>query len=399
MNELLKHLQPYPFERLAALKKGISVTDKTAIALSIGEPKHAPPVFVLKKLADNLNRISYYPKTAGSDALREVIARWLEQRFRLPQDSIDASLNVLPLNGTREGIFSFVQAAVNANERAKVIMPNPFYQIYEGATLLAGATPHFINCNSENSYLPDFGSVDEQAWRDCQLLILCSPGNPTGAVIPSDTLQQLIRLADKYDFIIASDECYSEIYFDEQQPPTGLLQACAEMNRNDYRRCVVFHSLSKRSNLPGLRSGFIAGDRDIIQPFLQYRTYHGCAMSEPVQIASTLAWQDEQHVIENRKVYTGKFRQFLETLDGCLDVSMPDAAFYLWPQLPDDDETFCKKLFAEQHITLLPGSYLSREAQGINPGNRHARMALVATESECLEAAKRIRAFVQHHYK
>lgn len=398
MNRQLQYLQPYPFERLAALKDGISPAEKSAIALSIGEPKHTPPDFVLKKLADNLDRIAAYPKTKGNDKLREVIARWLEKRFTLPQDSINPENQVLPLNGTREGLFAFVQACISAGDNAGVIMPNPFYQIYEGATYLAGATPHFVNCTAESNYLPDFDRVTEQQWRDCKLLIICTPGNPTGAVMSMADMQKLIKLADQYDFVIASDECYSEIYFDEAAPPPGLLEACAQMGRTDYKRCVVFHSLSKRSNLPGLRSGFVAGDRAIIQPFLQYRTYHGCAMAEPTQIASTLAWQDEQHVIENRALYQRKFRQVLEELDGCLDVSMPDAAFYLWPKLPEDDEAFCQKLFAEQNITALPGQYLSREANGINPGQNHARLALVATEAECLEAARRIKSFIQQHY-
>ncbi len=277
-------------------------------------------------------------------------------------------------------------------------MPNPFYQIYEGAALLAGAEPVFMNCLAENNYLPDFDAIDEQTWRDCQLLILCSPGNPTGAVIPEATLHKLIKLADQYSFIIASDECYSEIYFDEATPPVGLLEACSTIGRHGYERCVVFHSLSKRSNLPGLRSGFIAGDKEIIAPYLQYRTYHGCAMAEPTQLASITAWQDEKHVIENRVIYTQKFRHTLEALDGCLDVSMPEAAFYLWPKLPENDEAFCKALFAEQNITALPGQYLSRESNGINPGFQHARLALVATESECVDAAQRIKTFVEQHY-
>ncbi|HEY9032624.1 MAG TPA: succinyldiaminopimelate transaminase [Pseudomonadales bacterium] len=398
MNRLLSQLQPYPFERLAALKAGISPADKPAIMLSIGEPKHAPPPFVLHSLAGHLDRISFYPKTLGNDALRQAIAGWLERRFALAAGSVSAERQVLPLNGTREGIFAFVQAAVSASASASVIMPNPFYQIYEGAALLAGATPVFVNCTADNGYRPDFSQLSEQQWRDCQLLIICSPGNPTGAVMSLEDMQALIRLADRYDFIIASDECYSEIYHDEDNPPPGLLQACAAMGRDDFRRCVVFHSLSKRSNLPGLRSGFIAGDSELIQPFLLYRTYHGCAMAEPTQIASTLAWQDEQHVIDNRALYRRKFRQVLDVLDGCLNVAMPPAAFYLWPQLPDDDERFCQALYAAQNVTALPGQYLSRQANGTNPGQNHARLALVATEAECLDAAQRIRQFVLQQY-
>ena len=307
---------------------------------------------------------------------------------------------MLPLNGTREGLFSFIQAAVDSSKaNAKVLMPNPFYQIYEGATLIAGAEPVFINCLHENNYQPDFDSISEQTWKDCQVLIICSPGNPTGAVIPEEQLIELIKLADKYDFIIASDECYSEIYFDEQRPPVGLLQACKTMGRHHYQRCVVFHSLSKRSNLPGLRSGFIAGDADIIQYFLQYRTYHGCAMANPTQLASITAWNDELHVKQNREMYNQKFKQVLDVLDGCLDTNMPEAAFYLWAKLPEDDELFCQKLFQQQHITALPGQYLSRQHTGINPGYKHARLALVATTDECLDAAKRLKTFITENYK
>lgn len=399
MNPYLNHLQPYPFERLAALKAGVNPVDLSAIALSIGEPKHLPPEFVVKKLAESLGKISVYPKTQGTDELRIAIARWLEQRFKLPNDAIDAARHVLPLNGTREGLFSFIQAAVTAKPDANVLMPNPFYQIYEGAALLAGVQPAFINCTRENNYQPDFANIDEATWRNCQLLIICSPGNPTGAVLSLAQLKELIALADKYDFIIASDECYSELYFDEANPPAGLLEACASLGRYDYKRCVVFHSLSKRSNLPGLRSGFIAGDADIIKPYLLYRTYHGCAMSEPVQIASTLAWQDETHVVENRAVYTRKFKNVLDVLDNCLDVAMPDASFYLWPQLPVSGEAFSKNLFAQQNVTVLPGSFLSRDAHGINPGSEHVRLALVATEAECVEAATRIKHFVLANYR
>jgi N-succinyldiaminopimelate aminotransferase len=398
MNSLLSLLQPYPFERLNNLKSGISPVNLSSIALSIGEPKHLPPEFVLKQIAKNLDKISFYPKTQGTLELREAISQWCITRFNLAEGSLNANEHALPLNGTREGLFSFIQACITAGPNSKVLMPNPFYQIYEGATLLAGATPVFLNCLAQNNYQPDYHAIDEQTWRDCQLLILCSPGNPTGAVTSKETLIELIKLADKYDFVIASDECYSEIYFDEATPPTGLLEACASINRNDYQRCVVFHSLSKRSNLPGLRSGFIAGDKDIVKAFLSYRTYHGSAMPEPTQIASTLAWQDESHVIENRKIYTQKFKHTLDALDGCLNVRMPDAAFYLWPQLPDDDEKFCQRLFAEQNITVLPGQYLSRMSNSINPGKNHARLALVATEAECIEAALRIKQFVKKHY-
>lgn len=399
MNQNIALLKPYPFERLNTLTGGIKPVNKSHIALSMGEPKHLPPPFVMQKLAGSLDRISFYPKTKGIPELRQAIARWLEQRFHLQSASVDAEHHILPLNGTREGLFSFIQAAIDKKPGAKILMPNPFYQIYEGGALLAGAEPVFLNCLAENNYLPDFDKVDEQTWRDCQLLIICTPGNPTGAVIPLPILKKLILLADKHDFIIASDECYSEIYFDEAAPPTGLLEACAALGRHGYERCVVFHSLSKRSNLPGLRSGFIAGDRDILRTYLQYRTYHGCVMPEPTQLASVIAWQDENHVIENRAIYTKKFRSTLEILDGCLEVAMPDAGFYLWPFLPEDDELFCKALFAQQNVTALPGQYLSRTCDGLNPGFRHARLALVATEAECVDAAQRIKDFVHQHYQ
>ena len=274
-------------------------------------------------------------------------------------------------------------------------MPNPFYQIYEGAAFLAGAEPWFLPCTQATGYLPDFDAVPDDVWARCQVLFICSPGNPTGAVIPQATLQRLIELADRHDFVIASDECYSEIYFDESAPPVGLLQACAAMGRDGYERCVVFHSLSKRSNLPGLRSGFVAGDANILASFLKYRTYHGCALPLHVQAASAAAWNDEAHVIENRAIYRAKFDAVLSILDGVLQVSRPDAGFYLWPQTPIDDERFARELFARQNVTVLPGQYLSRAVQGSNPGANHCRMALVASMDECVEAARRIRHFIE----
>ncbi|MCK7595692.1 succinyldiaminopimelate transaminase [Microbulbifer sp. CAU 1566] len=389
MNPNLQQLQPYPFAKLAQLKAGIEEpADLAHIALSIGEPKHAPPAFVRDELIDNLDKLSAYPLTKGLDALRETIANWLCHRFKL--DSLSADTQVIPVNGTREALFAFAQAVVSPG--SKVLMPNPFYQIYEGAAFLAGATPHFINCSADTQFKPDFAAVPASVWEQCDLLYLCTPGNPTGALLSTDDLKQLIALADQYDFTIASDECYSELYFDEGNAPAGLLQACAELGRNDYHRCVVFHSLSKRSNLPGLRSGFVAGDADILEKFLLYRTYHGCAMPVPTQYASIAAWQDEQHVKENRDLYRQKFDAVLEILDGCLEVEKPEASFYLWPKV-GNGETFARELFRQQHITVLPGAYLAREANGVNPGAAYVRMALVATLEECIEAAKRIRQF------
>ncbi|GAB2517247.1 succinyldiaminopimelate transaminase [Microbulbifer agarilyticus] len=389
MNPNLSQLQPYPFAKLAKLKEGIEAPAALDhIPLSIGEPKHTPPAFVRDELIDNLATLTNYPVTKGLPALRETIANWLRNRFKL--SSLNAETEVIPVNGTREALFAFAQAVVTP--RSRVLMPNPFYQIYEGAAFLAGASPYFINCTVENGFKPDFASVPESVWQDCSLLYLCTPGNPTGALLELEDLKQLIALADRHDFIIASDECYSELYFDEANPPSGLLQACAELGRNDYERCVVFHSLSKRSNLPGLRSGFVAGDGKILEQFLLYRTYHGCAMPVPTQYASIAAWQDEQHVKENRNLYRQKFDAVLDILDGCIDVQKPRASFYLWPHV-GDGETFARELFRQQHITVLPGAYLARESNGINPGAGYVRMALVATLDECIEAAQRIRTF------
>jgi len=395
MNPDLERLQPYPFERLNALKSGTTPPDKPHIALSIGEPKHATPGLITAALQAHLGAgLASYPLTKGMPVLREAICDWLTRRFQLPPGSLDPERHALPVAGTREALFSFAQAVVDRSRPALVVSPNPFYQIYEGAALLAGATPHFIPCLRETGYLPDFDAVSEHTWDACQLLYLCSPGNPTGAVIPQRTLQQLIALAERHDFVIASDECYSEIHFDEASPPVGLLQAAAAMGNTDYRRCVVFHSLSKRSNAPGLRSGFVAGDAEVLAGFLRYRTYHGCALPLQHQHASLAAWLDEDHVRDNRRLYREKFSAVLDTLDGCLDVGLPDAGFYLWPRTPIGDEAFARELFAQQNVTVLPGRYLSRDVGGANPGADHVRIALVAPLDECIEAAQRIRQFV-----
>ena len=395
MNRYLDALQPYPFEKLAALKSGVEPnTADNHISLAMGEPKHAPPNFVLEVLAAELRGISHYPLTKGMPQLREAISHWACSRFKL--NALDAEHAILPVNGTREALFAFAQCVVDKQASAPtVVMPNPFYQIYEGACLLAGAQPYFVNCTEEAQFQPEFDSVPEAVWRNCQLLYICSPGNPTGAVMAMETLQHLIALADRYDFTIASDECYSELYFDEDRPPPGLLQACADMGRNDYHRCVVFHSLSKRSNLPGLRSGFVAGDAQLMRQFLRYRTYHGCAMPLPSQLASIAAWQDEQHVRANRSEYRKKFAKVLDILGEDLSLSMPDAGFYLWPKTPIDDEQFAKELYRYANVTTLPGSYLARETQTGNPGERRLRLALVAETEECAAAARRIRDFVR----
>lgn len=389
MNPNLAKLQAYPFSRLNALQKGLRGPDNlTHIALSIGEPKHAPPTFVRDTFIEHFDKLRVYPNTKGIEPLRQAIAHWLCARFQL--HAVCPQQQILPVNGTREALFAFAQTVVTPG--ARVLMPNPFYQIYEGAALLAGATPYFINCCAENDFKPDFSAVPDSVWRTCDLLYLCTPGNPTGALLDEKTLALLIEYADQFDFIIASDECYSELYFDEAQPPPGLLQICQQLGRSDYRRCVAFHSLSKRSNLPGLRSGFVAGDAQILQKFLLYRTYHGCAMSLPNQYASAAAWQDEQHVQQNRADYREKFAAVLDILSGCINVSPPQAGFYLWPQV-DDGETFARELFQQQNISVLPGSYLAREANGTNPGARHVRIALVASTKECIAAAQRLRHF------
>jgi len=406
MKPELAALHPYPFEKLRQLKDGITPpTELTPILLSIGEPKHQAPAFVLDTLKDSLGEIGVYPSTKGNALLRTNIARWLTQRFQLEPNSLDAEHHVLPVNGTREALFAFAQVIVDSTQtNPSVLMPNPFYQIYEGAALLAGAKPIYLDCSAENGYLPDYGKVDPSTWQSCQLLYLCTPGNPCGSVYSTEQLIELIKLADQYDFVIASDECYSEIYLNEDSPPPGLLQACQKMDRNDFQRCVVFHSLSKRSNLPGLRSGFVAGDKNLLASFLKYRTYHGCAMSLPTQIASAAAWQDEQHVLENRRLYRQKFSAVKNILSDVISIEIPAGGFYLWLETPIDGIQFAQQLYAQQNVTVLPGQFLSRNQAGNeahpnsdphNPGQNRVRIALVASEAECIDAAQRIKLFLE----
>lgn len=391
MNPDLARLQPYPFEKIRALLNGVSPPDLPAVSLAIGEPKHPTPDFIHQAVIEHMNGLANYPLTKGAVALREAIAAWLTRRFQLPEGAVDAEQHIIPVNGTREALFAFAQAVIDRTQDAAVLMPNPFYQIYEGAALLAGAEPVFLACTEDNGFIPDFAAVPAETWNRCQLLYLCSPGNPTGAVMPLETLKQVLELAEKHDFIIASDECYSELYFDEDQPPPGLLQAAAQMGNTAWKRCVVFHSLSKRSNAPGMRSGFVAGDADVLKQFLLFRTYHGCAMPPPFQMASIAAWNDEAHVQENRRLYRQKFAAVMDILAPVLDVKMPQAGFYLWPKTPLDDETFTREMFAQAHVNVVPGSYLSREVNGLNPGANRIRLALVASLDECIEAAGRIR--------
>ncbi|KXO06878.1 succinyldiaminopimelate transaminase [Marinobacter excellens] len=398
MNPNLERLHPYPFEKLAKLKAGITVPEHLKpISLGIGEPKHPSPAFVKQVIADNLDKLANYPTTKGIDELREAIATWASKRFQLAEGTLDPARNVVPVNGTREAIFALVQAVVDTSKPATVVSPNPFYQIYEGAAFLAGADPVYLPCDNSNNFIPDFDAVPESVWKDCQVLFLCSPGNPSGAVIPRETLVKVIELADRHDFLVASDECYSELYPDEATPPEGLLQTCAAIGRHDFKRCIVFHSLSKRSNLPGLRSGFVAGDAEVLTGYLKYRTYHGCAMPVHNQLASIAAWSDEDHVRENRAAYRAKFEAVVPILREVMNVDFPDAGFYLWPETPMDDETFAKELSAQQNVHVLPGRYLSRTVDGHNPGENRVRMALVAPLEECVEAAQRIAEFVRNY--
>lgn len=395
MNPDLKNLQPYPFEKITVLKAGIIPADKPLISLAMGEPKHKTPAIILDALKNNITGLANYPLTKGSDELRITIANWLTNRFSLPKSSLNPARNILPVNGTREALFAFAQAVVDRSKNnPTILMPNPFYQIYEGAALLAGAEPIYLPCTAETNFVPNFDAVSSKTWDDCQLIYLCSPGNPTGAVIQEAQIIQLLELAEKHDFIIASDECYSEIYFDEANPPVGLLEVAAKTGNTDYKRCVVFHSLSKRSNAPGLRSGFVAGDAQVLEEFLLYRTYHGCAMSPPVQAASIVAWNDETHVLDNRNQYREKFDAVLEILSPVMNVDKPDAGFYLWAAIPDEkginDEEFTRDIFEKENLNVVPGSYLSRKIEGVNPGNNRIRMALVAEIDECVEAANRI---------
>jgi len=399
MNSRLASLQRYPFERLAELIQGVTPpANKPPIKLSVGEPQHDAPPFVLEALTKNLKGLSRYPTTKGAPALRQAIAAWATKRFKLDKLKLDPERHVLPVAGTREALFSIAQAVVDRRSHAEqpvVISPNPFYQIYEGAALLAGARPYFLNTTEASGYRMDFAKVPDEVWDQVQMIYICSPGNPTGAVMTHKDLAMLLGFAEEHDFLICSDECYSEIYFDEAKPPVGLLQVANDLGIEDYRRCLVFHSLSKRSNLPGLRSGFVAGDAEVIAEYFQYRTYQGCALPPPTQAASAAAWGDEQHVAENRALYRKKFDAVLEILKPVLDVNKPEAGFYLWPKLPISDETFTRELYARENVLALPGSYLSRHAQGMNPGANRVRLALVAGYDECIEAAKRIRNYVE----
>jgi N-succinyldiaminopimelate aminotransferase len=396
MNPRLDLLRPYPFERLRTLLAGAQPPSSLPhIPLSIGEPKHAPPAFVGEALTRALETLGSYPLALGLPELRGTIARWLGRRFALPPNAVNPESMVLPVNGTREGLFAFVQAVVDAGRPAPaVLMPNPFYQIYEGAALLAGAEPVYLNCNARNGYLPDLDAVPAATWARCQVLFICTPGNPTGAVMPAEYLRRVLELSARHGFVVASDECYSEIYPDESRPPPGLLQVAHAVGNAAFERCVVFHSLSKRSSVPGLRSGFVAGDADILAGFRLYRTYHGCAVPVHTQLASIPAWNDEAHVIENRRLYLEKFARVVPMLREVTEVDVPGGGFYLWLAV-GNDEAFTRGLFEQQHVTVLPGSYLARDTTAGNPGRGRVRVSLVASVDDCVEAARRLVAHVR----
>jgi N-succinyldiaminopimelate aminotransferase len=403
MNSLLNHLQPYPFERLRLLFQGIQPNPQMSpISLGIGEPRHPTPHWLKEHLLSAFDALASYPPTAGDITLREACAKWLKSRYHLDLDPKD---QILPITGSREGLFSIAQTVVNNSkindpkaDKPYVVLPNPFYQIYEGAAILAGATPHYVPSIPAQNFAMDWASVPAEVWRNTQLLYVCSPGNPTGAEVTLSEWEMLFHLSDQYGFVIASDECYSEIYF-RSTPPLGSLEAAQKLGRHDFKNLLAFTSLSKRSNMPGLRSGFVAGQRELIKSFLLYRTYHGSAMSGMVQKASIAAWADEKHVQENRKLYQDKFAQVTPLLKTALEVNLPDAGFYLWAKLPtEDDESFTQKLYEQFNVTVLPGSYLAREVNHHNPGQGRIRMALVAQTDECLEAARRIVEFTKLNY-
>jgi N-succinyldiaminopimelate aminotransferase len=393
VNSDLARLQPYPFEKLRHLFAGVSPAPTfRETKLSIGEPQHPTPPFIQRALADNLAGLANYPTTQGSDALRQAIAAWIGRRYGVPTP--DFATQVVPVNGSREALFAFAQTVIDrGNGKAKVVCPNPFYQIYEGAALLAGAEPVFLNTVPHNDFEMEWDALPESTWRDVQLVYVCSPANPTGKVIGLESWKTLFELSDRYGFVIASDECYSEIYFDEAKPPLGGLTAAAQLGRSDYTNLVAFSSLSKRSNVPGLRSGFVAGDAAILKKFLLYRTYHGSAMNPAVQAASIAAWSDEAHVRDNRRMYAEKFHEVTPLIAHHLDCRIPDAGFYLWAKTPIADTDFARELLRQKNVVVLPGSYLAREAGGVNPGANYIRIALVAAHEECLDAARRINDF------
>lgn len=399
MNPNLEALAPYPFQRLAGLLADVAPAEHlTPISLAIGEPRHPPAAVAGEALVAALDGMAHYPATRGDGALREAIADWLQRRFNLPGNALDPARHILPAAGTREALFAFAQTVVDAGPGARVAMPNPGYQIYEGAALLAGAQPLYLPCLPDTGYLADLDAPSPAEWDNVQLLYLCSPGNPTGAVADPAYLARILALAERHDFIIASDECYSEIYPDETAPPPGLLDVAHATGRAGFERCVVFHSLSKRSNLPGLRSGFVAGDAAVIDAFYRYRTYHGATLGGPVQAASAAAWRDETHVVANRDRYRAKFDAVMPIMQQFCDVDRPPGAFYLWPAMQADEEQLTRRLLAEANLRVVPGRYLAREVGGVNPGAGRLRLSLVADTDTCVEAAQRLQGVCQSGY-
>ncbi|HMD59748.1 MAG TPA: succinyldiaminopimelate transaminase [Steroidobacteraceae bacterium] len=396
MNPHLAQLQAYPFERLARLLAGARPPDQLShIGMSIGEPRHQPPQLVLEALAASVDQLGSYPATKGLPLLREAMAASLQRVALPPAARVDAERMVLPVTGTREALFSLIQCIVDPKPKALVAMPNPAYQIYEGAAILAGAEPYYMNCTQAGRFVPTLEAVPAAIWQRCQLLILCSPGNPTGAALNLAYLRAALDLAERYDFVIAADECYADLYLDELAPPPSLLRAAHEAGQPEFARCVIFRSLSKRSSVPGLRSGFVAGDPALMERFLLYRTYHGCAMPLPTQLASIPAWRDEQHVIENRALYREKFDRVLPILQPVLDVQRPDGAFYLWPDVHGDDLSFARQVYEQCNVTILPGSFMARDTPTGNPGVGRVRISLVPGVADCVEAAERLRDFLR----
>ena len=398
MNPDLNKLHAYPFEKLKNLFAGVTANpDLKPINLSIGEPKSPTPDLIKQALIDNIDSLAKYPKTKGELELRSAICNWLLRRFNLPETSLNPERHILPVNGSREALFAIAQTIIDQTQAATVISPNPFYQIYEGAALLAGAELLYLDLSVQDGKLPALDTVDAATWKKTQMVYICTPSNPTGDVIPQESLQHLIQLAHEYDFVIISDECYSEIYFDEQHPPKGLLQASQAYGDHNYQRCLAFYSLSKRSNAPGLRSGFVVGDEQLISKFFKYRTYHGCAMPISTQMASAAAWSDEQHVELNRERYRQSFQAFIEEIQDITTINQPQAGFYIWLNTRIDDEEFALGLYSQHNVTVLPGQYLGRSVNGTNPGAHYVRIALVAAPQQCREAAQRIRRFISSH--
>ncbi len=395
MNPNLQKLQTYPFEKLNELLEHEKPNQNLSpISLAIGEPKHKTPSIIKDTLANNLDQLAKYPSTKGSIELRNTCANWTVDRFHLDTNTVNAD-NLLPVNGTREALFALAQCVIDPSQEPIVLIPNPFYQIYEGAALLAGAEPVYYDCKVNNGDIPALWEISDDIWKRCQLIYICTPGNPTGSVASASTLQKLIEYSQQHHFVIASDECYSEIYSPSSTPPMGLLHHAQAMGNENFQNCMAFYSLSKRSNAPGLRSGFVAGSTVLIEQFFQYRTYHGCAMPLSTQAASMTAWSDEHHVESNRQQYEQKFQSVIEILNPVLTCQKPDAGFYLWPELPIDEIEFCKLLYSNKNVLSLPGSYLAREVNGYNPGKNRVRLALVAQLNECTEAAKRIRELLE----